>query len=208
MADFDATYREAEEITKAWYAKVNDKFAAYQDRDTEIKQEQIMDDINDVMTEIFDSLNDIVGESTDEKRAVYVSVLYPAFIVAYMLAIANGHSQHLSEIGRQYVATTFVHYFLYPKNICGVSVRNWDYMLSPELEGVFNQISPHTLAKLQNEAAWRLTRVKRIIEDEGDEYDGRYEELVDHLNNIVNGVIPFGYESVGTDEKKTETNNE
>ena len=79
----------------------------------------------------------------------------------------------------------FIRQWIYKSNKTSLRIIDYDDMLYPQYEYKFvnKEISPSTWETLQNEA-------KRLLE-EGSNY--AHERVIEHWENIVNGVVPFGF---------------
>lgn len=79
----------------------------------------------------------------------------------------------------------FIRQWEYRNNKTTLRIIDYDKMLYPQYKGYFEDrtISQSTWEALQNQA-------KRLLEEESNH---AHERVIEHLENIVNGVVPFGY---------------
>lgn len=81
----------------------------------------------------------------------------------------------------------FIRQWSYSSNKCGLAIINYDKMLYPQYENRFckKTISPYTWASLQKRA--------RELLEETNAGELAADRVIEHWQNIVNGIVPFEY---------------
>lgn len=117
--------------------------------------------------------------------------------VVYAQCAAMLAAQHLLNIGSQGGITGFQAGFIGWEMIkefmivgdCGLSIRDWEKMLYPQYEEKFEKtISREIFERLQEKAKEKL-----FNDDESVNGYTLHPEVREHMESIVNGVVPFGY---------------
>ena len=82
-----------------------------------------------------------------------------------------------------FVMWEFVRQWSFSDNKCGMRILDYDRMLYPQYDDVFEKtISPDVWSALQKEAKERLER----------NHDA-HDRVIDHWKSIAEGKVPFGY---------------
>ena len=110
--------------------------------------------------------------------------------LAAMLAVIKEHP--ISAQQANFIMWNFIYRWMYPNNKCGLVLLNYDNLLFPQYEEMFDKVlSPEVFEALQKEAS-------DLLEARGDNI---HEDVKAHLQSIVDGKPPFGFKII---ENKSE----
>lgn len=117
----------------------------------------------------------------------YGTICHAISACALAAAWAADRSDQVGITGLQsgIVMWDFVRQWAYISNKTSLRIIDYDDMLYPQYEYKFvnKEISPSTWEALRHEA-------KRLLEEKS---NYAHEKVIEHWENIVNGVVPFGY---------------
>lgn len=100
---------------------------------------------------------------------------------------ANSHEQAcITGFQAGFVMWDFIKQWAHEENKCGMKLIDYDRMLYPQYESVFDKfITKKTFKKLQEEAK------KKLVQSVDDDYIPN--EVIEHWKSIIKGDVPFGY---------------
>lgn len=144
-----------------------------------------------------EALNSLISEMATDIKGIEDKSLEPLLhmqsLVVMLVAIANMNTVGATEIERYVIGALFARHYVFQDVDTGVSIRNYDDMLDPEAQGIFEKrVSKDVFSKLQTAAKTRLDLMNSM---EGDA-DEEIESLKRHLQSIIDGQAPFGYKVV------------
>ena len=98
-------------------------------------------------------------------------------------AAADNHKRGgITGFQAGYVMWRFIRNYMYENNKCGLRMIDWDNMLHHQEENSFNKVIPQdTFERLQKQAKEEI-QIKWLS-----------EKQKQHLQNIIDGIPPFGY---------------
>lgn len=133
-----------------------------------------------------DTLMTFINAIMDGYEHSYESYVYAC--TACTVATTHACGEDLSGFQAGMIAKMYPLYFFYVDNRSGISLHNYDLMLYPQYEYLFQKkISPKTWAALQNLAE---ENYKKATEDENFNVSSK---VLAHWKSIIDGKIPFGY---------------
>ena len=131
------------------------------------------EDLESFLVDIKDNYN------TDYDTAV-IAVAEAILATAYFFSYDYGLTG--SQAGC--VMWEFIRKYMYTTNRCGLRMLDYDEMLLPQYEFCFDKsISKETWGSVQKEAKRRLDKYSETAAP----------QVKRHWENIVNGIIPFGF---------------
>lgn len=154
------------------------------------KRSQIksFDDLVAFLKDVKDNYNPSIDSLSDEEQEVwYGAVVRAAAQAAIATACFFSEEMGLTGFQHHFMVNDMMFGWAYPGCKTGLRILNWDDMLRPDGPTMRKTISKNTWEKVQKEAKNRLEELKKQDKNES------IIKLMNHLQSIVDGTVPFGY---------------
>lgn len=141
----------------------------------------------DVKKQTLETLPAFMNHVLNDFCHSYGTICHAVSACAIAAAWAADHSEQggITAFQASAIMWDFIRQWSYKNNKTSLRIIDYDNMLYPQYKYKFvnKEISPSTWEALQNEA-------KRLLEEESNR---AHERVIEHWQNIVNGIVPFGY---------------
>ena len=155
------------------------------------KRSQIksFDDLVAFLKDVKDNYNPSIDSLSDEEQDVwYGAVVRAAAQAAIATACFFSEEMGLTGFQHHFMVNDMMFGWAYPGCKTGLRILNWDDMLLPDGGSSVNKtVSKEMWEKIQKEAKHRLEELKEQEKNES------IIKLMNHLQSIVDGTVPFGY---------------
>lgn len=132
------------------------------------------------------TLPEFIRHITQDYEHDYYTIFHAitAAGIAAMCAVNKANKKPIDENQANYVMWTFIYQWMYPQNKCGLAMLDYDNLLFPQMETYFEK-------KLPREAFERVQAQAKDLLEADDDITPTVKE---HLQSIVDGKPPFGFE--------------
>ena len=132
-----------------------------------------------------DFMNHVLNDYCHDYGTICHAVTACALAAAY--AADNSEYGGITGFQESFVMWEFIREWEFSSNKCGLAIIDYDNMLYPQYENKYckKTISPYTWASLQKRA--------RELLEETNAGELAADKVIEHWQNIVNGIVPFGY---------------
>lgn len=155
------------------------------------KRDQIksFDDLVAFLKDVKDNYNPDPTSLPDEEQEMwYGGVVRAAAQAAIATSCFFCEEMGLTGFQEHFMVTDLLFGWAYSGCKTGLRILNWDDMLRPDGPSLGKTISKSTWEKVQQEAKTRLEELKEMDKNES------IIKMMNHLQSIVDGTVPFGYE--------------
>jgi hypothetical protein len=133
-----------------------------------------------------EQLTEFAKELLEDTQHDYGTVCHAIAALAIGAAWYGAHSQGITGFQAGFIMWDFIRQWEYSDNKCGLRIIDYDKMLYPQYEDIFEKtITSKHFKKMQEVAAERIK-----------EKDLAHPDVVKHWESIVSGIVPFGYKLV------------